>query len=87
MGYSTRNNGQITDYWPDDDENTIHIPSDASSSLQYLIEIAKKKWGDDIELTDIKIESRLIHTRCIYYDSMDWGDYTDFIIMEKISND
>jgi hypothetical protein len=41
--------------------------------------MAKERWGQDINLNNILIESQRIHTECIYYDLHDPGDWTDFI--------
>lgn len=81
MGYSYRNGGQIKDYWPDDDENTIYLSS-SCDSLQDLIELAQNKWPG-ISLSEIEITSEKIHTHCLTYDLYDPGDYTDFIIFRK----
>lgn len=81
MGYSYRNNGNIKDYWPDDDDNTIYRAS-SCDSLQDLINLAKEKWpGTAME--DIEITSEKIHTSCLTYDLYDASDYTDFIILTR----
>jgi hypothetical protein len=82
MGYTTRPGTEITDFWPDDTENTMYLPS-SDHSLSELIEHAKKKWPD-ATLDNIHISSEKIHTACIYYDLYDASDYTDFIIITHI---
>ena len=79
MGYTKRDS--ITDFWPDDDENTIYRAS-CGYSLQDLIDISKEKWPD-AELCDLEITAEKIHTHCIYYDLYDPSDYTDFIIITR----
>ena len=59
MGYSYRNNGQITDFWPEDDEDTMYNAGDYS--LQELLELVKAKWPDT-PLENIVIASEYIHT-------------------------
>ena len=79
MGYSYRNNGQIKDFWPDDDENTMYRLS-GNDSLQEIIELAQEKWPG-ISLQDITISAEKIHTSCLTYDLYDPSDYTDFVII------
>lgn len=79
MGYSTRNGGQIQDFWPDDDDETIYIQS--YSTINELIEKAKAKWGDNVSLDDVTISSEHIHTYCLTYDSYVSSDYTDFTVI------
>jgi hypothetical protein len=83
MGYTIRPGTMIRDFWPDDDEKRIHLPSSCGHSLSYLIEKAKEKWPN-ATLDDIEITSEKIHTHCTTYDLYDGGDYTDFIIINYI---
>lgn len=83
MGYSYRNNGEIRDFWPDDTETTCYISG--QKSIQELIDIAKNKFGNDIDLSEVLISSEYIHTSCLTYDSYDPSDYTTFIVIEKIA--
>ena len=79
MGYSYRNNGQIKDFWPDDDANTMYRLS-GNDSLQEIIELAQEKWpGSSLE--DITVSAEKIHTSCLTYDLYDPSDYTDFVII------
>jgi hypothetical protein len=45
--------------------------------------MARDRWGQDINLNDILIESERIHTRCIHYDLHDPSDWTDFIMIGR----
>ncbi len=81
MGYSYRNNGQITDFWPDDTEDCFYLTGDWG--LDAMVEFCKEKWGDAIDLTKIRITSEHIHTSCLTYDSYDSSDYTNFIVIER----
>lgn len=83
MGYSYRNNGNIKDFWPDDDENTMYRAS-GSDSLQDLINLAKEKWPD-ASMEDIEITSENIHTSCLTYDLYDSSDYTQFTVLTRRS--
>ena len=79
MGYSYRNKGQIKDFWPDDDANTMYRLS-GNDSLQEIIELAQEKWpGSSLE--DITVSAEKIHTSCLTYDLYDPSDYTDFVII------
>jgi hypothetical protein len=86
MGYTTRPGrygGEITDFWPDDGPDHFWLMSDSQNSIAAIIEMAKERWGQDINLNDILIESQRIHTECIYYDLHDPGDWTDFIMIGR----
>lgn len=80
MGYSTRNNGQIKDFQPDNDENTLYVAG--SMTFEELSEAIIAHFGD-VTPDQITIESEYIHTSCITYDLYDPGDYTNFIIIRK----
>lgn len=82
MGYSTRNGGLITDYWPDDDENTIYISEASYPTLDEIISKAREKWGQEVDFTNIVIRGEKIHTSCITYDLYDPSDYTNFVVIE-----
>ena len=81
MGHTIRPGTRIRDYWPDDTETCFHLVSSCSNSLQDIIDRAKDKWGEDIDLDNISITSEKIHTHCLGYDQYDPSDYTDFIIV------
>lgn len=76
MGFGTRNNGQIKTFWPDDTETEMYITE--SASLADIVGRCVQKWPGFL-FSDITIESKFIHTDCITYDLMDWGDYTNFL--------
>lgn len=80
MGYGTRN-GSIRTFWPDDTDTCFYIPSLSAPSLAEIIQRAKAKWGEDIDLEKIDISSEYIHTDCLTYDLFDRGDWTDFVIV------
>ncbi len=80
MGYTTRNNGNITDFWPDDDENTMYVSNDCS--LSTIMGMVKDKWPD-APVGSINLSSQSIHTRCLYYDRYDGNDHTDFIVITR----
>lgn len=80
MGYSYRNNGYITDYWPDDTDTILHINADEGHDLASIMSIIKNKWPH-ANLEDISITSEYIHTECLTYDLYDPSDYTNFIIL------
>lgn len=82
MGYTKRTGTQITDFWPDDDENTLYIPA-GCQTLTELLELASKKWPG-VSFDMLAISSEYIHTYCIYYDLYDPSDYTNFILLTKI---
>lgn len=84
MGYTYRNQGHITDYWPDDEDNCFYIAN--SCGLAEIIEQAERRWGRSIDLARIQITSEYIHTNCLTYDLYDSGDYTEFLKIELIED-
>ena len=80
MGYTNR--GSITDFWPDDTDTKMYIENYKANSIICLIEKAKEKWGENIDLSQLVVQAENIHTECIYYDLHDSSDYTDFIVLE-----
>lgn len=79
MGYSYSNNGQIKNFWPDNDDKTIYIVS-AIESLADIILMVRQKWPD-ATLDDVRIEAKNIHTSCLTYDQHDSSDYTEFLVI------
>lgn len=79
MGYTTR--GSITDFWPDDTEDTLYLTD--GYSLQDIIEKAKEKWPD-ASFDNISLSPEHIHTSCLYYDRYDGNDYTTFTVITKV---
>lgn len=82
MGYTR--NGSITNFEPDNDENTLYLLSSCNYSLAQIIGFAKEKWGQDLNFDDIVIEAENIHTRCLTYDVYDAGDYDNYIVIRKV---
>lgn len=82
MGYTYRNNGKITDFWPDNTENEIYIQNDYGMSLDVLLEVIREKW-EGVSFEDLEITSENIHTRCLTYDCYDSADWTQFIIISR----
>ncbi len=68
---------------PDDTDTEFYINCDyESQSLLSILEVARKKWGYDLDINAIKIEAEYIHTHCLGYDSYDPGDYTRYLRIE-----
>ena len=71
-------------YTPEDDENTIYIPSYfGSDTLSDILSEVSKKWGEGVSLDDITIRADYIHTECITYDCYDPGDWTNYLVIER----
>mgnify|MGYP006951382221 CR=1 FL=1 len=82
MGYFTHVDNTQS-YRPDNDENTLYIESVGLASFAELCERIKDHFGDyPLHLLDIRAEH--IHTDCVGYDLYDRGDYTDYIVIEKL---
>lgn len=72
------------DYWPTDTENEIYLPSSSNHSLSAILNLCKEKWPD-ANMNDLMIQSSHIQTYCIGYDRYDPIDYTDFIVIRRVS--
>jgi hypothetical protein len=83
IGYSTRNNGQIRDYWPDNTDTELFVESATAPSLEDLIALAKEKWPNS-SLDNVVVSGQEIHTRCLTYDMYDSSDYDDFIVLTLV---
>lgn len=83
MGYSTRNNGQIKTFWPDDTDQKFYIASIVGATLAEYLSIAKEKWPD-ATLNSISILAERIHTDRLMREAYDSGDYMNFIVMTKL---
>jgi hypothetical protein len=80
MTYSTRNNGQIKDYWPDNNESTLYLTGELT--LSDLISSITEHFGSS-DLDKFTLSSEYIHTSCLTYDQYDSSDYTNFIVITK----
>lgn len=83
MGYYKNSRG-IDCFQPDDTENTFYLDTQLfSHEITEIKELAKQKFpGYDGEL---KITAEYIHTRCLYYDLYDRGDYDIFLVISKVN--
>mgnify|MGYP000193423343 CR=1 FL=1 len=80
MGYSYRNNGGITDYWPDNDANTLYLTGE--NTIGEIIDQGIEHFGlTRFRLDDAEISSEYIHTSCLTYDQHDSSDYTCFTVL------
>lgn len=80
MGYTyvKHSGGTITNFWPDDDENTLYLDASMQLDLEGLMERIRAKWPN-VALSSLDISAEHIHTSCLTYDLHDPSDYTTFI--------
>ena len=78
------NNGQVTNFWPDDTENTMYLYGEHTFSE--IMDICKQKFGENIDFAHIKIEYEYIHTRCLGFDSYDSSDWDTFTVIHRIKS-
>lgn len=83
MGYTYRNNGQITDFWPDDTAEEFYISCDSSIPFTEVQQEIDRRWPG-IGFEQIEISSESIHTSCLTYDQYDSSDYTQFLVIRRI---
>lgn len=69
----------IRKFVPDDTEDTMY--QQYGCTLDMLIEMARDKWGADLELTKVNITAEHIQTDCLGYDRYDSSDYTDYVVL------
>lgn len=77
MGYITRPGTMIRDYCPDNNESSFYVYE--GTYLSSIIEMAKEKWGEDVDLDYLHIEPEYIHTEAIDYDLYDPADWSNFL--------
>lgn len=70
--------------YPKDDEETIYIESEFSTTpLSELLEKIKEKWGE-VDFSKIHIYSEHRHVEHIGYDRYDPSDYTNYIVITRL---
>lgn len=85
MGYWKDSDG-IKNFTPDDTEDSFWINASYSTiAFSQILEMAQKKWGKDILLTDLEIRPHNVHVRCIGYDKYDSNDYDNYLEITKLS--
>lgn len=75
--------GTITNFTPDNNENTLYIESNYSMNLSYIMEKARQHFGESIIFNELSISSEHIHTRCLGYDQYDSSDWDNYLVIEK----
>lgn len=85
MGYTYRNNGHITDFWPDNTENEFYLCNESPMSLKELVAEIDAYWEGVNDLDQIEISSEEIHTSCLTYDGYDSSDYTQFLVIRRVA--
>lgn len=87
MGYSKR--GEITDFEPDNTPTKLYIQAGEWNTLAEIVERVESHFKEiceqkGVSLDDLLMYGEHIHTRCIYYDRYDPGDYDDYVVFELI---
>lgn len=70
---------QPKSFWPSDTDDTIYVFN--GLPLDEIIQMAKDRFGKEIELIDISISAEHIQTECIGYDLYDAMDYKNFLVI------
>lgn len=84
MGYTTRRGTEITDFSPDDTDTTMYLDSSIPKSLEEILAAINEKWPG-ASPSNIEIGAEKIHTHCIGYDLYDPGDYTNFLVITRLT--
>ncbi len=71
-------------FWPLDTDTKIYLESNSHTDLGDLIRICQEKWPN-VKFEQLFITAENIHTDCIYYDLHDAADWTNFMVIEKIT--
>jgi len=79
MGYDKR--GSIVTYWPDNTPTEFYSATYGGIFIHDVLKEAAEhfKCSTYELMTEGSIESEYIHTDCLYYDSFDSSDWTNFI--------
>lgn len=83
MGEYTARNGTRS-FEPDETDSEFYVATHGTTSLSGILERARNKWGQDIDIEEIQIQAEYIHTECLGYDCYDPGDYTNYIRVEYV---
>lgn len=67
---------------PEDTDKVAHLPMGFAPTLSEAVEIAKEKWGKDVDLNKIEVSAIHFHARCLGYDQYDSTDYDDYVVLE-----
>lgn len=82
MSEFKESNGTLS-FKPDDTATEFYIDANYNSqALGTIIDLAKVYWGDDIDISLLRIEPEHIHTSCLGHDSYDSSDYTNYLRIE-----
>lgn len=65
-------------------EGTLYI-EDLGYTLNELYIKAQEKWGDDIDLEDVKVEYEHRQVKCFGYDQYDSSDYRNYFVLTKVA--
>lgn len=72
---------------PENTETTLYIYCGMMGTYQqnfgFLLEAAKRHFGDNIDFFDLEITAEYIHTRCLTYDLYDPSDYDNYIVITR----
>lgn len=70
-------------FTPDDTDTEIYIRSHyESKNLGFILETAREKWGNDINIEDLEIQPEYIHEEALGYDRYDSSDYACYLRIE-----
>lgn len=69
---------------PDETDSEFYVATYGTTNLGAILERARDKWGQDIDIDDIELQAEHIHTQCLGHDCYDSGDYTNYIRVEYV---
>lgn len=82
MGHYTDTRG-VSCFRPDDTDTEFYLESNyTSKSLGLILELARDKWGEDIDIEELHIEPEHIHENALGYDRYDSSDYSNYLRIE-----
>lgn len=71
----------MKDYTPKNDKDNLYIHTECD--MDVLIFLIQNHFGEDVDMSELNIESEYIHCRFIGYDVYDWNDYDNYIVVRK----
>jgi hypothetical protein len=65
---------------PEDTDVKIYL-EDPGYTLNELLIAAQEKWGDEVDMSKIRVEYEEIQVKCFGYDLYDPADYLNYFIL------
>lgn len=68
---------------PQDTNNKIYIEDCEIQTINDLVCKAQEKWGEEIDISSVRIDHEHIQVQCFGYDQYDPSDYKNYFVLTK----